>query len=427
MFGFLRGIGSLIYNLVYPKPPRDARYGFRWRRGQGVPNALTIYDLGGGTVPAGVYVAFNYQSLPTGVDVFGRTAGMGTVYPTPAAPSAAVNNLVSDVRRNPPDDEEDYWDNVTTARLRDITGFLSYAANCLDLIDQTNAGHQLLQALDGGQRPVFITPAPLLNQTFGGGAASVNTLTTIVQRFDRGSAIDAAAIRAMVEQRYANVGGTLAKYNQLAADMNDLPLCSLFANENAFAQRFLYGFFRFRGARLTGQNLFNWLSDQGFAAFNANLRTFARTHQGVLVRQYFLLALALVLFPAAPAGRGSAAGVEFHVRNELDNVLAAPSFRPPAIGLAHELMHALHYTRGTAPGFDQGHFTTTAAELRFVGITPFQNEPISENQVRAQWNTIPAPGPDPSNVWAAPARRTTYEPPVPPETAQTMRARWGCI
>lgn len=425
MFEFVRGIGSYVYDLVYPQPPSNAAYGFRWRRGQGVPNALTIYDLNADDVPPGVYVAFTYAMLEPMIDFFGQTSGVGTVYPRPGAPSAAVTAMVGRVRRNPPPNEADYWANVPQSRLRDLSGFLAYTANCLDLIDQTAAGHQLLQTLDGGRYAVFISPAALGNQTSGAADAMTNDITRIIIAFESRQPIDAAAVRSMIEQKYADVRGTLAKYNRLADEMNNLPLCSLFVDEANFRRSFLYSFFRFRGRRFTGQNLVNWLSENGFAAFNGELRAFARTEQGVLVRQYFLMAMAMLLHSASPAGAGAGAGIKFNVRRENDNDPGDPSFRPPAIGLSHELMHAMHYTRGTAAGADFGHFTTTAAELLFVGITPFQNEPVTENAIRAQWHTVA--NPDGSNAWPNPTQRTTYEPPGPQQTPEELRGAFHCI
>ena len=90
-------------------------------------------------------------------------------------------------------------------------------------------------------------------------------------------------------------------------------------------------------------------------------------------------------------------------------------------------MHAMHYGRGTAPGYEINHFTSTAAELLFTGIGPFANEPITENTVRGQWATIPAPAIDPSNVWAAPALRTVYDLPTGGNTAATLRVASGMI
>ncbi|WP_437900902.1 hypothetical protein [Sorangium sp. So ce124] len=429
MFGRLR---TYIYNRFYPQPPpnpqlpSNAAFGYRWRALQGVPNELTTFDLDAGLAP-GLYVAFAPINLDDTIEPFGGGGGPGPVYVVPGVPSAAVTTVINQGRANPPPGQAELFNNATPQRLAEITGFLDYAASCLNSINATATGAQLLQRLDGGPTSVFISPSMFSNQTFAGGPAYVNGLTAAIQAYDGGRPFNRAQLTALVNQRYATIDSLLARFNQLATDMNNLPLASLFTQYNPAGPGFLYSFFRFRGERMTGRNLMNWLSDGGFSAFDANVRTFARVFEGITVRQYFLLALNIILYPVAPPGAGASAGVKFHVINENDNVLGSAGFRPPAVGLAHELMHAMHYGRGTSPGFEINDFTTTAAELLFAGIGPFATQPITENAIRAQWNTIPVGNLHPSNVWAAPAQRLIYEPPVAPMTRQTLRAMMGCI
>jgi len=427
---FLVGtLARYINNWIYPQPPANAAYGYHWQAGQGVPNQLQIYDLANAAPGPGVYVVFNAALLDALVDPFGRgMGGPGTVFPVPLAPSAAMTTLINNVRHNPPPGEAALFNNVTQQRLADLSSFLSYTGQCLDIIDHTAAGHQLFQNLGNAIGPVFISPATMGgNQTFAGGPNYVNQLTVALRDYSSNGTLDSGLLRPIIDAHYAATQGTLARYNQLADDLNNLPLYSLFLRDDRFPPNFLKSFFRFRGRRFTGQNLMNWLSTGGFSAFDLNMRTFARSEQGVLVRTYFLLALNIVLYPSAPAGTGAGAGVKFNTRNEGDNVLGSADFRPPAVGLSHELMHAMHYGHGTAPGFDIGHFTTTSAELLFAGIGPFANQAVTENAIRGQWGTIPGPAIDASNVWAAPALRRTYEPPPLGTTPATMRAQMRCI
>jgi hypothetical protein len=394
--------------------------------GQGVPNQLSIFDLNAG-VPSGIYVVFQPTTLDAFVDPFGRLApAPGTVYPTPNVPSQAVTDLINRVLRNPPPNEAYLFQNVTAQRLRDITGFLQYVDTCLEIINHTAAGTQLLANINAAPNPVFISPATGGNQTFAGDTSYVNTLTDAILNFVGGQLMPVANIVAMVNQRYVGINGALARFNQLAADMNNLPLCSLFQPVGA-VPTFLWTHFRFNGLRFTGQNLMNWLSPAGYALFDHNVRTLPTVVQGVRVREAFLLAMNIVLYSAAPPGIGTGAGVKFNVRNEGDNLLGGAGFRPPAVGLAHELMHAMHYGHGTAAGYDFGHFTTTAAELLFVGIGTFAAQPITENAVRGQWGAIPGGAIDPSNVWAAPAPRTIYDAPVLPDTPTSLRGQLHCI
>jgi len=425
---------NYLHKRVYPPPPPpppplhpplpdNAVYGYRWQAGQGVPNQLSIFSTLANAQP-GIYIVFQFQHLDDTIDFFGRGLGdRGPLYTAPATPSNALQELIQYVQINPPPNEGFYFNNVTQQRLSDIDGFLSYVANCLDLINQTHAGGQLLQRLTTGQFSTCILPAVTTrgNQTAADMNRAVSTITQIITQYANGAALDCGAIVTMINQRYANINGTMAKYNQLANDIQSMPLYSLFVDENNFMPNFLRNRFLFRGVRISGQHLMPWLQPElgGFAAFDNFVRTDNTLSEGMQLRKYFLLALIFALYPVSPPGSGTGAGINFNVRLEDINDPANAEFRPPAIGLAHELMHAMHYARGTALGHMINHFTTTAAELLFAGITPFQNELVTENAVRNQWDTVVAP--DPSNVWGAPARRVIYDPPPPGTTAAQIR------
>ncbi len=395
---------SYIYGLVYPQPPASAGYGFLWQPGQGVPNQLSVFDLN--TLQSGLYVVFSSWALNNASDPFGRAmGGVGTVYPAPGLASAPIANLVAQVLHNPPAGAEGpLWTGATAARIADIGAFLAYTANCLDLINQTAAGQQLFVNINANNKVVLIAPGMGGgNQTRSSNVDGVNQMVGVAIDLAQGNATPRARLDALVQRRYAHINGALNRHNQLAADMNATPLYSLFVQDNNFSPNFLNVNFRFRGQPLTGQNLMNWLSPGGFNVFDTFVKTSAATVQGVLVRQFFMFALLNALYPAAAPGAGADSDIAFNVRNQDANVLAAPDFRPPAIGLAHELMHAMRYGAGTALGIDFASFTTTLAELQFVGMVPFNAVPVSENAIRAQWNTVAAP--DPSNVWAAPRPR----------------------
>lgn len=415
-------------NWMYPQPPANATYGFRWQAGQGVPNALSVYNMTAGVGP-GIYVAFPPTALDATVDPFGRVGqgAPGTVFVAPGAPSAAVTDLINKFAPNPPPGQWALFNNVTAQRLSDLTGFLSYTAKCLEILNQTAAGAQLFNNINNAQFSVFISPATMGgNQTFAGGMGYVNTLTQAIRDYSAQTPMPAQQLVNIINLRYAAIQAGLPRFNELAQDMNNLPLCTLFQPAGAVAT-FLATNFRYQGQPFTGQNVMDWLSPQGLPAFDLNVRTLNTVVQAINVREFFLLALNIILYPNVPAGAGTGAGIKFNVRNEEDNVLGSPEFRPPAVGLAHELMHAMHYGRGTSPGYDINHYTTTAAELLFAGIGPFAGEPITENAIRGQWGNIPANALDASNVWGAPALRTVYEPAVAPQTPATLRARMRCI
>lgn len=421
----LRQFAGYLYNQIWPQIPANQFYGYRWQPGHGVPAALTIYNE---TEPGGVYVGFVASRLDTGVDFFARAGGPGPVFAAPPASSNAVTQMINKVRANPPASEAALFNNVTPQRLQDITGFLEYVNTCLTIINSTAAGTTLFTRINAANRPVRIMVGANGNQTFTGSPQHYqNTLTTNLMNFRGGQPLDKAAVNTIIMNQYKGIAGTLPKYNQLATDLNNMRLYSLFVNPATSQQNFLYSFLRYQGRRITGSDLMNWLSPGGFATFNTNVLTFARTEQAVLVRDFFLLALIITLYKNTPPNAGVASNILMNIMDENDNNLASHDFRPPAIGLSHELMHAMHYAEGNSPGADFGHFTTTAAELLFAGIGPFAGQAVSENAVRGQWGTIPGGVIDASNFWAAPVLRNIYEPPVLPETPATMRTLMHCI
>ena len=80
--------------------------------------------------------------------------------------------------------------------------------------------------------------------------------------------------------------------------------------------------------------------------------------------------------------------------------------RPPAIGLAHELVHAAHAASGSIrmnPVDDDNRIDASdpskivqqpAEEVRTVGIYPYDGEPYSENSIRSEWGPV-----QPSRPW----------------------------
>jgi hypothetical protein len=96
-------------------------------------------------------------------------------------------------------------------------------------------------------------------------------------------------------------------------------------------------------------------------------------------------------------GQGLAMSIEY---NPLATKTGAMPWneRPPAIGLAHELVHAEQaaYGRmrreivpnpgGPDPANPDKQDPTNAFELEAVGVPPYDTYPVSENKIRAEWN-----------------------------------------
>ncbi len=103
------------------------------------------------------------------------------------------------------------------------------------------------------------------------------------------------------------------------------------------------------------------------------------------------------MLPDGKPGKGSASTVEFNpARKSIGS--EAWETRPPAIGLAHELIHAAHNAIGTNnrtqanndsrpdPADPSKTAQTRSEEVRTVGLAPFDKESYSENSIRNEWN-----------------------------------------
>jgi len=427
MFGWLTAVGGYLYNLVYPQPAQGTVYGFQWQAAQGVPGA--IQQVVPATAAPGLYVVFRGDHLDGMVDPFGRgPGGPGPVFAANGAAATAVTNMVTLVAHNPPPGEGG-WTNPAAGRIADLGGFLAYVAFCLDLLDHTVAGNQLLTRITTSGQTVFISPALMGNQTFAASIDNaVDVLTRAARDYAQGGAVPSALINAAVLAQYGHLGVPAAQFNQLAADMNNAPLYTLFQTAAASPPTYLLNHFLYAGLPLAGADLLAWCGAGGLPAFDLAVRGMTVPGvDGVPVRDMFLLALCVALRPVVANGPGTGAGINFYTQNDNDNLIGSPDFRPPAIGLCHELMHAMHYTAGTSPGYDINHFTTTTAELMFAGIGPSATDPVSENAIRAQWPPVGL-APDASNTWAGgPLARLVYEPPPIGTTPAQMRAAMHCL
>jgi hypothetical protein len=81
----------------------------------------------------------------------------------------------------------------------------------------------------------------------------------------------------------------------------------------------------------------------------------------------------------ARGGKGSVSAIKYN-----PNVTKTPDGdRPPYIGLAHELIHAMHNLYGTSER------ETVEDESKVVGFGKYQNEPITENKIRKEHGLKP--------------------------------------
>lgn len=93
-------------------------------------------------------------------------------------------------------------------------------------------------------------------------------------------------------------------------------------------------------------------------------------------------AVILALYRQATAGTGCGSMVNY----TLGTANPLNGERPPAIGLAHELIHAYYNILGIQPGYEVDNPTSVLFEYRCVGLGPWVNANVSENKIREEWN-----------------------------------------
>lgn len=86
-------------------------------------------------------------------------------------------------------------------------------------------------------------------------------------------------------------------------------------------------------------------------------------------------------------GRGAASKVSFNHMKTF-HCIADPAMhrRPPAVGLAHELIHALHNSSGVNLAIVKKN-NENIEELITTGMPPYNFEELSDNKMRTQWPT----------------------------------------
>jgi hypothetical protein len=112
-----------------------------------------------------------------------------------------------------------------------------------------------------------------------------------------------------------------------------------------------------------------------------NDRDISQDFEDVEERSQIKNAIIIALYSQSVAGTGCGSTVHY----TLGDINPLNAERPPAIGLAHELVHAYYNMRGEQPGRDVDHPTTVLFEYRCVGLGPWSNAAVSENAIRNDW------------------------------------------
>jgi len=403
-----------FFRKAQPQPPPNVQgYGYSWAPNVAVANIpyMTVTDQS----PIGFYVAVTPQVINR-PEMFFEDDDMqlGIIFPLPNAPSNNFTQAMQGVR--------DGDDNLVTADndlMRHLEGFLEYTHYCLNYIYATAAGQNLLNALRGAARTTFIIPSNLHNQT--GGMSMCFVADMVLNLNMNMSATQRTQLIQILEQT-AGVQG-LNAFQWLANQINQMPLYSMYEQANAYPPAFLNN----NQVAIAAGDLQQWFNTGSNCNLVNQLRL-APPIQNVPLLNFVKNAVITLLYANSPAGGGSTSTVSFDVRDWSQNNVGEDQTantlndRPPAIGLAHELIHSYHNVRGDQPGSDFGTYSTTLFELLCVGMGPWAAYPVTENAIRAAWppaNVWPPNGDALNNRAAAP--RTVYVAPGNNQTPADMR------
>jgi hypothetical protein len=268
-----------------------------------------------------------------------------------------------------------YWDLVTgnlgTAPTKisissHSTGYPLVVATHLAALNRTGAGHTLLAALAGSaQHTVAIVDHPLTNQC--GTNGSINGMNKVTQELYPELAITLRTETLAALRGTPTGGRTPAGW--LAEQINQTPEYVL-KGVPAVAPRNL---------RVTEAQVQAWITDP---EPGREQRAIWDDFRNDAALEQIKRAIIIALYPRSTPGTGCSSTVNYSLGTT--NPLNAE--RPPAIGLAHELVHAYYNMRGEQPGFEVDHPTTVLFEYRCVGLGPWSGAAVSENAIRNDWS-----------------------------------------
>jgi hypothetical protein len=412
-------LGGLFGSASKSPPPRQLPIGFAmpWQPKMGGDGKLTAYSS---YTDPGIAIGFQNEALSEsqGYIFYGDGESVRVFYEIPAKAGDPIVQASEFLAKS--DDfftQSDLYNRLTQ-------GYLNYVAEALNLIYLTDNGGKLINGLIATKRSILIVvqASHLGNAYSGGGALTcVSSAYQLIDRL-RKNALDANLLLELMKST-SGLSAPLAASNWIADKVNKLPLYSLFvqAPEYADGGGFLAQFLRFRGAAVTGQVILEWLTNVDGGAFLNFLLTDKTTRDEVVLVDYFRSALIMILYGRSVPGASADTTVQLNVTfNPKDDNDPAKE-RPPAIGLGHELVHAYNVACGAQPGMPIHDFSTMLAERLCVGLAPFADVAISENNLRTDWPTVAARASVPFDQ-RPPGPRLVYDV-VPAEEVQATRKR----
>jgi hypothetical protein len=296
-------------------------------------------------------------------------------------------------------------------RLTLVQGYLEYANKCLNLINATETGRGLLAALVGTNKNVNIFPGHMGNQN------SVLDFPTAVCAVTNEILVAGVGSGARTALQRLPVDEGADRYNALANAVNTMPLYSIFQTPQYRDTGFLTHAAAVKGpaALVTAEQIKSLFETTPKLLITERLQAQSEGEESTLVdgislTQYKMNAIIATLYPYTDPSTGSSSFINFCIVDESSR----PADRPPAVGLAHELIHAYYSAKGTQIGFQADDCSTTLYELLATGLEPFQSGttyPYSDNRLRAEWSAVSSTsGVDSLNATLPAGQRTVYAP-----------------
>ena len=368
---------DILGKIVYQKPAPLTGIGLEWRPGKSREFILIDDDL----PLEGIYIWLDInfirtfaRELPTNVDWVFKS-----LYQSNQLEEKFLDGLIAAIKSEilskpgvlksneliPP---------IAPVSLQWFRNFLIYTYDCLNYIYDMPSGKglldELLKVLRPGSKKVYIKPTiDLGNHVVS--TAQICIIAQLARDNFKTVLPDWPKFKIML-QKASMKQDPNAQIRWLKKRINEMPLYSLFEKP-----KYRNGFFnKYRPIKM--DELKEWFEE----GYNSDLRKDLEKlkEENVNFLQYFNLAIIITLHDQSPPGRAKGSKVYFNVTDSEKNLE-----RPPAIGLAHELIHAYYNALGHQPGINKGNPTTTAYELLCVGLSPWTNQPYSENKIRAEW------------------------------------------
>ena len=299
----------------------------------------------------------------------GKYFGDETVYPLPTEVAESMTAVANS------------YGIAENSFIISVQGYVEYVQYCLDLIYKTPGGKRLLDFLRTAGLQITINLTDSGNKVF-----STNVMCDVSEiLIDSALSInptESTKLKRILNQLSHQEGD--ASYTWLAEKINKSPLLSHFGV--LFKDS---GYLIHKQAKVRRSHIKKWLNEGKFEIIKRKFTDEFFPGRSVTNIDFIQQAIMVALYGGATAGSRSSSGVMFNVKNEKHN-----EKRPPAIGLAHELVHAYYNATGMQPGFDNDSVTTVLYEMICVGLGPWDNElsenatRFSENRFRKEWHHV---------------------------------------